>query len=110
MDFSIESILLYIGYTALIVVILAVGVSQVINLMLNPKKVIVAVIAIGGVAVLFLILYLISPGEILKGYQDFGVGDTKSKLIDSALYLMYLLGAGGILILIGSEVMNMIRK
>ena len=104
------NLFLYLAYILVIVAALTSIAGPVIQIVKDPKKYMISVVALGGVAVLLLLFYIISPGHITKEWADLDVGVTKSKLIDSALYLMYVLGGSAVLLLIASEAMNFIRR
>ena len=106
------NLFLYLAYILVVVAALASIAGPVVQIIKDPKKYMVTVVAIGGVAVLFLLFYAITPGHIPADIvkMNIEVGHAKSKLIDSALYLMYALGGSAVLLMIASEAMNFIRR
>ncbi|MEY2925288.1 MAG: hypothetical protein RLZZ337_1838 [Bacteroidota bacterium] len=86
---SISLIISYIlfGLAFGITLIAAIG-----NIIQHPKDSIKLLIGIGVVALIAIIGYSVSKGEVLDSYIDFGVKTKgESKLVDLGLYMFYSL-------------------
>lgn len=84
---SIALILAYIlgGLAVAITIIAAIG-----NIVQHPKSSVKLLVGIGAVALIAIIGYSVSKGEVLDSYIDGNITKaSQSKLIDAAWYLCY---------------------
>ena len=74
---------------------LALGITLIAaigNIIQHPKSSIKLLIGIGVIAVIAIIGFSVSKGEVLDSYIDFGVKTSgESKLVDLGLYMFYSL-------------------
>lgn len=76
-----------------------------------PKKGRPAIAAVGAMALVFLVCYFISGGEVTEKYIGLGIGtETASKLIGASLILLYIFGIGALIIALVAEVLTSIKR
>ena len=79
--------------------------------MRSPKSARSTIAAVGIMALVFLVCYFISGGEVTEKYIGLGVGtETASKLIGASLILLYVFGIGALIIALVAEVLNTIKR
>ncbi len=91
----------------------AVGVlaASVFNFIHHPKAAVRVLLGLAVFAILALIGYSLSNGEILENYYKYGIETAnQSKRIDAELYVMYGLGLIAFLAIIASEISAAIKK
>ena len=101
---------LWISYILLGVALAGMLVYSVINMLRDPQKAKGAMIGVGVLAVLFLISFLFSSGEVLPKFERFGITEAQSKLIGAGLILMYILGVGTIVVAVYAEIRKILLK
>lgn len=110
---SIRGAGLGLSLSVILMIIAAAGVlvASVFNIIHHPKAGIRVIIGLAVFAILALIGYSISGGEILENYYKYGIETAKqSKTIDAELYVMYGLGIIAFLAIIASEISAAFKK
>ena len=105
---SISLILTYIllGLAVGLTVLAAVG-----NIVQHPKESIKLLAGVGVVALIAIIGYAVSKGEVLDSYIDGGVTKaSQSKLIDMAWYLCYSILGIAVIGILGSEFTGLFKN
>ena len=105
-------VLLYWAYAMIaIAIIAAVVVGAVIGAANNPKSVVRALIGIAAIAVVCLVVYLISPGNMPIQWNSATLpSQGQLKLTDTILNLTYLTGALAIAAIVVGEVVMAVRN
>lgn len=93
------------------IAILAAVIFPIIRLFTRPKEAMKSFIGLVGIAIVVLIAYALSDGTPLKlvGYN--GPDNVPSRLImsDTIIYTMYILFAGAVLAILGTEIYKRIK-
>lgn len=94
---------LIIAYILFGIAVLGVIVLPLINAFSDPKKIVRGLIAIGLLAVVFLISWGLSGAEVTEMYTEKEVGEGLSKVIGGVLIMMYSLSGIAIIGIVYSE-------
>jgi hypothetical protein len=77
----------------------------------NPKNALRAAISIGALALVYLVSWLLSSDSIAEPvYQKFEITPLVSKLIDSMIYMVYILSGISVLAIIVSSINGFLSK
>jgi drug/metabolite transporter superfamily protein YnfA len=87
---TLISIGLYVGYAIFFVAVVAVVVLPLMNALKEPKELAKSAAAVGGIAVIFLIVYSISGDEVTLKTASMGTTPGSSKLIGAGLMMFYV--------------------
>ncbi len=102
---------LMLGYILLAVAAVGVLAASISNIIQHPKSGLSVLVGIVIFAVIALIGYSVSNGEILESYYAKGVDTASySKVVDAELFLMYGLGVIAFIAVIASEISAAIKK
>ena len=94
---------LIISYILFGIAVIGVVVLPLIKAFDDPKKIVKGLIAIGILAVVFLISWAMSGSEVTEMYTDNGVSEGLSKVIGGVIIMMYLLAGIAVAGIIYSE-------
>ena len=106
---SFFDIVLYIGYFLVAVAVIAAIVLPLIKAMGNPRSLITIGAGILGLAVIFLIGYALSDGEVQQFYTRYEITESGSKIIGGTIITMYLLLGLAVLGIAFTEVSKLFR-
>lgn len=106
---SFINIALWVAMIMVIVAALAAIVLPLINSISHPKSLIKSGIGVVGIGILFLICWSIADNEVTNKYLDFGVNETRSKLVGGSLLMMYVLFVLAIVGIVFSEINKALR-
>jgi hypothetical protein len=102
---------LNLTYVLSFVAILGAVISSVLFIVHNPKGAKKILIGIGVLAVICIIAYSISSGELGPDYAKYDVTtESKSKLIDMGMYLTVILGLGSVVLAIVTEGISLFKN
>jgi len=96
---------LYLTYAMIAVAVIAAVVFPVIFIIQDPKKAKASLLGIAGLAVIFVLAYMLSSNELYKDVQN----PTVSKLVGGGLIMFYIMFAGAIVAAIYSEVAKLFK-
>ncbi|MDH5474671.1 MAG: hypothetical protein OEX22_03165 [Cyclobacteriaceae bacterium] len=100
---------LIISYILFGIAVVGVVVLPLIKAFDDPRKIVKGLIALGLLAVVFLISWAMSGSEVTEMYTEKGVGDSLSKIIGGVLIMMYLLSGIAIIGIIYSELHKAVK-
>lgn len=95
---------LYIGYTLLIVAVLAAVVLPLVKAVQSPAELIKSLYGVVAILVVFGIAYAVSSSEVRPNWVVMGVGEGTSKLIGAGLLTFYIVLVIAFVGLIFSEI------
>lgn len=95
---------LIVGYTLLIVAILAAVVLPLISAMQSPAAMLKSLYGVIALIVLFVIAYAVSSSEVTPQWRALGITEGVSKLVGGGLILFYITMVLAIIGLIYSEI------
>ncbi|MDA8886367.1 hypothetical protein OAD66_05155 [Bacteroidia bacterium] len=102
---------LWISYILGGIAVIGTLVSSLLFIVNHPKNAKKLLIAIGALALICVVSYTMSSGDVLDSYADYGVTTTsKSKLIDMGLYLSLFLGIGAAALAIVTEAVSLFKN
>lgn len=84
-------ILLYLGYTLVIIAFVASLILPLINALGNPMSLLKTGAGIIAVVVIYFIAYAFSGAEVTQAYAEKGVGPELSKAVGGFLIMAYIL-------------------
>jgi len=84
-------ILLYLGYTLVIVAFVAAVILPLINALGNPKSLLKTGGGIIAIVVIYFVAYAFSGAEVTQAYAEKGVGPELSKAVGGFLIMAYIL-------------------
>lgn len=86
-------------------------VSSVLYITHNPKGAKKLLIGLGVLAVVCILAYTVSSGDLGPDYAKYGVTtESKSKLIDMGMYLTLFLGVGSVVLAIVTETVSLFKN
>ena len=95
---------LYLTYAILAIAVLSAIIFPIIQLVEDPKKVKNTLIGILGLAIIFLISYFISSGEVSESMTNAGASTGVSKMVGGSLIMLYIMLISAIGVAIYSEI------
>jgi hypothetical protein len=98
------NILLIVTYVLLGIGALGAIIFPIITMLGDLQKAKRTLVGVGSVGVVFLLSYMLSGNEVLDSYVKYNVTETSSQMIGAVLIMMYLLGAGAIVLAIIGEI------
>lgn len=98
------NIMLIVTYVLLGIGALGAIIFPIVNMFGDLQKAKRTLIGIGSVGAIFLVSYLMSGNEVVESYVKYNVTETSSQLIGASLIMMYIMGAGAILLAIVGEI------
>ena len=102
---------LFLSVSLMVIAAIGVLAASIFNIVHHPKAGIRVLIGLAVFAILALIGYSLSGGEILENYYKYGIETAKqSKTVDAELYVMYGLGIIAFLAIIASEISAAFKK
>jgi len=84
-------ILLYLGYTLVIISAVAAILLPLINSLGNPSGLIKSGIGIVAIVIIYFVAYAFSGAEVTQEYAERGVGPELSKAVGGTLIMAYIL-------------------
>ncbi len=84
-------ILLYLGYTLVIISAVAAILLPLINSLGDPKGLLKSGLGVLAIVVIYFIAYAFSGAEVTQAYADKGVGPELSKAVGGFLIMAYIL-------------------
>jgi len=109
MEVFVSEFGLYLSYLMFAIALLAAIVLPLIKAFDEPKQLVKAGIALGGLLVVFLISWAIAGNEVTTMYTEKGVGEGLSKMVGGVLTMMYLLMGIAIVAIIYTEVHKSVK-
>jgi hypothetical protein len=106
---SLIDIVLYLGYFLVAVAVVAAIVLPLIKSFDNPKSLAAMGAGLLGLAVIFIIAYLLSDSTVLPSYAKFDITEQGSKLIGASLIMMYLLVGISIIAIAFNEISKIFK-
>lgn len=98
------NILLIITYILLGIGALGAIIFPIVNMLGDLQKAKRTLVSAGGIGVVFLLSYMLSGNEVLESYVKYNVTETSSQMIGAVLIMMYIMGAGAILLAVLGEI------
>ncbi len=98
------NILLIVTYVLLGIGALGAIIFPIINMLGDLQKAKRTLVSAGSVGVVFLLSYMLSGNEVLESYVKYNVTETSSQMIGAVLIMMYIMGAGAILLAVLGEI------
>lgn len=98
------NIMLIVTYVLLGVGALGAIIFPIVNMLGDLQKAKRTLLGIGSVGVVFLLSYFMSGNEVTESYLKYNVTETSSQLIGASLIMMYVMGAGAILLAVVGEI------
>ena len=84
-------ILLYLGYTLVIISALAAVLLPLVNSLGNPKSLLKSGMGVIAIVIIYFIAYALSGAEVTQAYAERGVGPELSKAVGGTLIMAYIL-------------------
>ena len=109
MEVFVSEFGLYLAYILFAIGLLAAIVLPLIKALDEPKQLVKAGIGIGGLAVVFLISWIIASDEVTTMYTTKGVDVGLSKLVGGVLTMMYLLMGIAIIGIVYTEISKVLK-
>lgn len=101
-EYGLWAAYILLGVAALLAIVLPL-----VSLISSPRSLLMTLGGVVVLALIFLVSYAISNGEVKPEYISLGVGSpTASKLVGGALIMMYALGIIAILTIVVTELKN----
>jgi hypothetical protein len=84
-------ILLYLGYTLVIISAVAAILLPLINSLGNPKSLLKSGLGVIAIVIIYFVAYAFSGAEVTQEYAERGVGPELSKAVGGTLIMAYIL-------------------
>ena len=102
---------LYLTYALIFVAAAGCIIFPAIQMIKNPKGAKKSMIGIAVMLVLFIICYALASSDVLPAWSEkFGTTEGASKRIGGALGMFYIMMTGAILLAVGMELKQLIKK
>ena len=102
-------ILLYLGYTLVIIAAVAAILLPLINSLSDPKGLLMSGLGVIAIVVLYFIAYAFSGAEVTQEYAERGVGPELSKAVGGFLIMGYFLLGIAVLGIVFTEVSKIFK-
>ena len=102
-------ILLYLGYTLVIISAVAAILLPLINSLSDPKGLLKSGLGIIAIVVIYFIAYAFSGAEVTQEYAERGVGPELSKAVGGTLIMAYILLGISVLGILFTELNKMFK-
>jgi len=102
-------ILLYLGYTLVIISALAAILLPLVNSLGNPKSLIKTGLGVIAIVVIYFVAYAFSGAEVTQAYAERGVGPELSKAVGGTLIMAYILLGISVLGIVFTEISKIVK-